>query len=213
MTDGPHSGPHPFLKHITVLLLLALYDFNEILEELRPELAVFHFRVILYSEEGAGETGYGLDLTGRRGCGEFESFRNGFDLVVVRSPNGEIVRHSREEIGMIFDVELHFSELGHVCRAQFRSEVLAHELMAGADTEDGVLRTVKIFAVVAHTVSFTRDARCATGKDETVEIRDLFKRCGVGNNLGFDFQVFQHTPLAMRPLTTVIDNVDFHVQS
>lgn len=169
--------------------------------------------MILYSEEGAGEAGYGLDLAGRGGRCEFESFRNRFDLVIVRSPNGEIVGHSREEIGMVLDVKFHFSELGHICRTQFGSEVLAHELMAGADAENGVLRTVEIFAVVAHTVSFARDARCAAGKDETVEILDLFKRRGVGNNLGFDFEVFQHTPLAMRPLTTVIDNVDFHVQS
>ena len=169
--------------------------------------------MILYSEEGAGEAGYSLYFAGRRGRGEFESFRDGFDLIVMRSPNSEIVRHSCEKIGMVLDVEFHFSELGHICRTEFRSEVLAHELVAGADTENGVLCTVEIFAVVAHTVSFTRDARCTSGKDEAVEILDLFKRRGVGNNLGLDFEVFQHTPLAMRPLTTVIDNVDFHVQS
>ena len=65
MTDGPPSGPHPFFKTHYSLLFLALYDFNEILEELRPELAVLHFGMILYSEEGAGEAGYGLDLAGR----------------------------------------------------------------------------------------------------------------------------------------------------
>ncbi len=128
-------------------------------------------------------------------------------------PYLESVRKSLEEVVVGCDVELHPSELGSRPGTQLSSEVLADKLHPGAYPEDREIGLVQILSVVAHTGRIACDARCAAGEHEAVDIRDLVERCGVGNDLGIDLEISENAPLAVGPLPSVVDDVDFHAYS
>ena len=156
---------------------------------------------------------HGLVRACRRGCGDLEPFWDSLDLVIMGCPYLESVRKSLEEVVVGCDVELHPSELGSRPGTQLSSEVLADELHPGAYPEDREIGLVQILSVVAHTGRIACDARCAAGEHEAVDIRDLVERCGVGNDLGIDLEISENAPLAVGPLPSVVDDVDFHAYS
>ena len=91
--------------------------------------------------------------------------------------------------------------------------MLADELHAGADSEDRDLGPVEIDAVVPHAVLIAGPSGSAAGENDPVGVGDVLERSGVGNDLRIDLEVPEDAPLAMRPLSPVIDYVYFHAAS
>ena len=131
-------------------------------------LGVLHLGMELDPVEGTVDAGDGLDATGRRGGGDPEAGGYGLHLVVVAAPRDEFVGEAPEEVGVVGDLQLDLAELRSIGGTDLGAETLAHELHAGADAEDGVLRAIDVFRAVAHPAPVAGDVRGPAGEDQAV---------------------------------------------
>ena len=132
------------------------------------------------------------------------------DLVVVGLPHLEPVRETFEEDVGLVDLHDGLAELWNLGRSCVASEMLCHELVPRADSEDRRVERVQVLPVPAHLSRIHPDPGSAAGQHEPVQAVQLRNLRVVRDDLRVGAEVLQDPPLAMSPLAPVVDDVDTH---
>src|SRR6266571_7885387 len=187
-----------------------LADLEEISENVRAELCVLDLRVELQAEQGPVSMPHRLDAAVRRAGEGGEARRDLRHLVVVGLPHLELVGKSFEQDVRLVDLDDGLAKLRDLRRSRCASEVGRHELVACADPKDGSGEGVEVFAVLAHLLRIDADPGGTSGEDESVDLLQIGDGRVVRYDLRVDSEVLQHAPFSVRPLTSVVDDVDAH---
>lgn len=169
-------------------------------------LRVLDLRMELSPEEWAATMGNRLDPTVLTVGQKRQVRRELDDLVIVALPDREAARKTCKELVGIIDDALGLPELSGGRRDRSPSQLLCDELASKANPEyrkRGILDVVRGFP---HGNPLSADPRSASREDETIDI-ELFEGGGVGDYLGVDLEIAEHSPFTMRPLTPIVDDV------
>src|SRR6267143_3470666 len=187
-----------------------LADLEEISENVRAELRVFDLWVELKAEQRSVSMPHRLDAA-VRGAGQSGKVgREHRHLVVVGFPDLELIRESFEQDVRLVDLHGGPAKLRDFRRSRSASEMRGHELMARADPEDGSRNRVDVVPVLAHLLRIDADAGGASREDEAVDFLEVRNGRIVRDDFRVDAEVLQHPPFSVRPLTSVVDDVDAH---
>src|SRR5213593_2934408 len=116
--------------------LRILAEPQEVSEDVGPELGVLDLRMELQPEQRPVAVPHRLDVTVLRAREGHEIRRELRDFVVMGLPHLEAIRESFEQDVGLVDVHDRLAELRHLGRGRVAPEVLRHELVSRADSED-----------------------------------------------------------------------------
>src|SRR5713226_1630502 len=190
--------------------LRSLAEPQEVSEDVGPELGVLDLRMELQAKQGPVAVPHRLDVAVLRAREGHEVPRELRDLVVVGLPHLETIRESFEQDVRLVDVHDRLAELRHLGRGRVAPEVLRHELVSRADSEDRGVERVQVLAVPPHLPGVHTDPGGSAGQDEPVQAVQFRDPRVVRDDLRLGAEVLQDPPLAVSPLTPVVDDVDAH---
>ncbi len=173
-------------------------------------LGVLHLGMELDTVDRTVPTSYRFIRTGGRRSRHIESLWDDLDLIVMGCPYLERVRETFEQVIVRGNLETNAPELRNGAWTELPAEMLADELHACADSEYREIRLVEILSVVPHARGVARHAGSSSREDETIHVGDLLEGSRVRDDLGIDLEVSEDAPFAMRPLPSVVDDVDLH---
>ena len=184
--------------------------FQEVAEDFGTELGVLNLGMELEAKDGPFLVAHRLDRAVRRACETDEPGRKDGDLIVVGLPNLEASWEAvKQDVGLV-DLDDRLPKLRYLRGFRGSAEVLRHELMARADSQDGPLENVEIIAVAPHFFRIDADPRRAAREDETIQPDEVPYWCIVRYDFRLDAKVFQDPPFPVGPLASVVDDEDSH---
>src|SRR2546427_4376455 len=183
---------------------------QEVSEDVGRELGVLDLRMELQSEQGPVAVPHRLNVAVLRAREGHEVFGELRDFVVVGLPDLEPIREPFEQDVGLVDIHDRLAELRDLGRGCVASEMLRHELVARADSEDRRVERVQVLPVPAHLSRIHPDPRGAAGQHEPVQAVQVRNLRVVRDDLRLGAEVLQDPPLAVSPLAPVVDDVDTH---
>src|SRR2546422_825041 len=130
--------------------LRTLAELQEVSEDVGPELSVLDLWMELKAKEGPVAVSHRLDVAVLGACEGYEVPRELGDLVIMGLPHLEPIRETFEEDVGLVDLHDGLAELRNLGRGCVAPEVLRHELVSRADSQDGGVERVQVLPVPAH---------------------------------------------------------------